>query len=301
MESISLKNVFIQSEESLKSSLRGMYLPRDYKEVQQVINEHITKLLTDNNEFKANLNASDAEYLNSILRMSLSFQKLTFSDSINFAELSTVYEYDIKENNKGDADVLENTITLLPTVITAFFNPWLALFIGGATVLYKKVNPSEKGKPQITKRKVDRSKPITEDMLSDISDAIQNICQEIDDIIDKIKRDRTDLVAKYKYEVESKTLEKMYPQILTGMQYLFMENIKSEKKNQYIESMLFQLGVYGYKVYEYSQKNSGFFTKQIKIGIESPEMYLPAIVKENEDGTVSVAIEGILFVPQNNN
>ena len=93
----------------------------------------------------------------------------------------------------------------------------------------------------------------------------------------------------------------MYPQILTGMQYLFMENIKSEKKNQYIESMLFQLGVYGYKVYEYSQKNSGFFTKQIKIGIESPEMYLPAIVKENEDGTVSVAIEGILFVPQNNN
>ena len=38
MESISLKNVFIQSEESLKSSLRGMYLTRDDKEVQQDIN-----------------------------------------------------------------------------------------------------------------------------------------------------------------------------------------------------------------------------------------------------------------------
>lgn len=295
---ISLKSVFTQSEESLRSSLRGLYLPRDYKEIQKIINEHITKLLTENNEFKASLNASDAEYLNSILRMSLSFQKLTFSDSINFAELSTVIEYDIKENNEGNADVLENTITLLPTVITAFFNPWLALAVGGATVLYKKVKPTEKGKPQITKRKVDRSIPITEDMLSDISDAIRNICKEIDTVIEKIKRDRSDLIAKYKDEVENKTLEKMYPQVLTGMQYLFMENLKSEVKNPNIESMLFQLGIYGYRILEYSNENSTYFTQQIKYGIDKPEMYLPAIVKENEDGTFTTAVEGVLYVPQ---
>lgn len=295
---ISLKSVFTQSEESLRSSLRGLYLPRDYKEIQKIINEHITKLLTENNEFKASLNASDAEYLNSILRMSLSFQKLTFSDSINFAELSTVIEYDIKENNEGNADVLENTITLLPTVITAFFNPWLALAVGGATVLYKKVKPTEKGKPQITKRKVDRSMPITEDMLSNISDAIRNICKEIDTVIEKIKRDRSDLIAKYKDEVENKTLEKMYPQVLTGMQYLFMENLKSEVKNQNIESMLFQLGIYGYRILEYSNENSTYFTQQIKYGIDKPEMYLPAIVKESEDGTFTTAIEGVLYVPQ---
>lgn len=295
---ISLKSVFTQSEESLRSSLCGLYLPRNYKEIQQVINEHITKLLTENNEFKASLNASDAEYLNSILRMSLSFQRLTFSDSINFAELSTVYEYDIKENNVGNADVLENTITLLPTVITAFFNPWLALAVGGVTVLYKKVNPSEKVKPQITKRKVDRSKPITEDMLSDISDAIRNICQEIDMVIEKIKRDRSELVAKYKDEAEDKTLEKMYPQVLTGMQYLYMENAKNEQKNKNIESMLFQLGVYGYKIIEYSSRNDHHFTHQAKYGIEKPEMYLPAIVKENVNGTLTTAIEGIYYIPQ---
>ena len=259
MEPISLRKVFIQSEDSLKSSLRGMYLPRDYKEVQIVINEHITKLLTDNNEFKASLNASDAEYLNSILRMSLSFQKLTFSDSINFAELSTVYEYDIQEKKGSNADVLENTITLLPTVITAFFNPWLALFVGGATVLYKKVNSSEKGKPQITRRKVDRSKLITESMLSDISDAIQNICQEIDNIVNKIKTDREDLIAKYQNEANSKTLEKMYPQVLTSLQYLFAENIKIGNKNENIESLIFNLGLYGYKIIPYSPENGGFF------------------------------------------
>lgn len=295
---ISLKSVFTQSEESLRSSLRGLYLPRNYKEIQQVINEHITKLLTENNEFKASLNASDAEYLNSILRMSLSFQRLTFSDSINYAELSTVYEYDIKDNNVRNADVLENTITLLPTVITAFFNPWLALAVGGATVLYKKVNPSEKTKPQITKRKVDKSKPITEDMLSDISDAIRSICHEIDMVIDKIKRDRSELVAKYKDEVEGKTLEKMYPQVLTGMQYLYMENAKKEQKSKNIESMLFQLGVYGYKIVEHSSMNDHHFTHQVKFGIEEPEMYLPAIVKENADGTLTTAIEGVYYIPQ---
>lgn len=298
MEPISLKNVFIQSEDSLKSSLRGMYLPKNYREVQQVINEHITRLLTENNEFKASLNASDAEYLNSILRMSLSFQKLTFADSVNFAELSTVYEYDIKESSDGNADVLENTITLLPTVITAFFNPWLALAVGGATVLYKKVNPSERNKPQITKRKIDKSRPITEEMLTEISDTLQTICQEIDDIISKIRRDRSDLIAKYKDEVENKTFEKMYPQVLTGMQYLYVENTKNEQKNQNIESMLFQLGVYGYKFLEYSSENAGYFTQQVKFGIDKPEMYLPAIVKEGEDGTLTTAIEGVLYVPK---
>lgn len=297
-QTISLKDVFIKSEETLKSSLRGMYLPKDYQEIQRVINEHITKLFTENNEFKASLNASDAEYLNSLLRMSLSFQKLTFSDKINFTELSTVYEYDIQDNNAGNADVLENTITLLPTVITAFFNPWWALAVGGATVLFKKVNPIEKSKPQITKRSIDKSKPITEGMLSDISDTIQNICKEIDAIIDKIKRDRSYVIGKYNKEIENKSLENMYPQILSGMQYLFMENIKNEHKNQNIENLLFQLGIYGYKLIEYSTENAVYFTQQEKYGITESEMYLPAIVKEKEDGTISTAIKGIMFVPK---
>lgn len=298
MESISLKSVFVQSEESLKSSLRGMYLPRDYKEIQQVINNHITKLLTENNEFIENLNASDAEYLNSILRMSLSFQKLTFSDSINFAELSTVYEYDIKEHTKGNADVLENTLTLLPTVITAFFNPWLALAVGGATILYKKVNPSTKGTPEITKTKTDRSKPVTEEILADISAAIQSICQEIDKVINKIKKDRVDLIAKYQNEVNSKTLDRMYPQILVGLQYLYMDNKKAEEKNANVENMIFQLGGYGYKIIDYSEENKSLFTQQINVEINEPEMYLPAIVKSNNDGSSTIAVQGTLYIPQ---
>ena len=62
--------------------------------------------------------------------------------------------------------------------------------------------------------------------------------------------------------------------------------------------MLFQLGVYGYKIIEYSSINDHHFTHQVKYGIEVPEMYLPAIVKENADGTLSTAIEGVYYIPQ---
>lgn len=299
-QTISLKDVFIKSEETLKSSLRGLYLPRDYEKVQRVINEHIRKLLSDNNSIKSSLNASDAEYLNSILKMSLSFQKLSFQDTLDYAKMSIVDEYDINESINGSADILENTITLLPTVISAFFSPWLALGIGGATILYKKVNPSEKGKPQVLKRTVDKSKPITEDMLSDISEAIQSICQEIDCIINKIKIDRTDIIAKYQNDINNRTLEKLYPQILMSLQYIFAENIKNNKKDENLDSLIFNLGLYGYKVIPFSIEKSGFFKKQIKTGISVPEMSIPAIVKENEDGSLSLAAEGILYVPKQN-
>lgn len=298
MDVISLKNVFKQSEDMLKSQLQDKCLPRDYQEVQKVINEHITKLLSENNEFKSSLNASDAELLNSVLRLSLSFQKLSFSDSIDFVKLSTIYEYDIKDTKINEDDILTNTITLLPTVISAFFSPWLAIAIGGATVIYKRVRRTPATQNQTIKRKIDISKPITTELLSEIINTIENICQEIDSVISKIKRDRIDLVAKYKYESDSKTLEKMYPQILTGIQYLIMENIKTGQKNQNVESLIFQLGVYGYKVLQYTQENSGFFSCRVKFGIETPEMYLPAIVKENEDGNLSIAVEGVLYVPQ---
>ena len=297
---ICLQNVFQQSENELRSSLQGYYLPRDYQEIQLKINEHFTKLLSEDNKFISQLNASDMEYLNSILRMSLSFQKLTFSDAVNYQELSkkTIFE-NKNTTSHQDSDTLRDTLSLLPTVVSAFFvKPVYVAIVGGATVLCKRMLSSKKNVTQVEYHDVDISEPITDEMISDISDSIREICQEIDNIIDKIRRDRSNLIEKYNNDLENKTLEKMYPQLLAGMQYLFMENISNNQKNQKIENMLFQLGVYGYKVLEYSQENSDHFSQQIKYGIETPEMYLPAIVKENEDGTFKTAKEGILYIPQ---
>lgn len=300
MEKVSLSSIFKQSEEVLKSQLREMCLPRDYKEIQRVIGEHISELLSGSNEFRMSLNASDAELLNYILGVSLSFQELSLSDEIDFKNLSAKTEYSVESvDNENKPDVLENTLALLPTVVSAFFSPWLSLAVGGATVVYKsrKVERKKVGST-MQLQNVDVSQRITEQMLSDITNAIDNICKKIDAIIAKIKRDRADLVEKYRYESDSKTLERMYPQILNGLQYLYMENLKNEKKSQGIDRLLFQLGMYGYKIVEYSNENSGFFTQQIKVGIDEPEMYLPAIIKENEDGILLSAANGVLYIPQ---
>lgn len=293
MKEVSLQQIFKQSEDELKERIRGQYLPRDYKTIQHSINEHITRLISGNNEFKESLNSSDAEVLNSILRMTLSYQKLTLTKGIDFAKLSTSYEFDIQDA-KGN-DLLENTFTLLPTVICAFINPWLAAAMGGATFIYKHAKLSSK--PTVSKRKIDISKPISEDLILEISDAIEDICKEIDSLIIKIQRDRTDLRNKYLQGEKNKTLESQYPQILQGLQYLFMENIKTGGNIQSLQNMLFQLGVYGYKIVEYSDETQMYFKKQVKVGIESSEMYLPAIIRELEDSSQIVAVQGVLYVP----
>lgn len=92
------------------------------------------------------------------------------------------------------------------------------------------------------------------------------------------------------------TLEKMYPQVLASLQYLFMENLKSENKNQYVQNMLFNLQGYGYNVIEYSDATAGFFSKKINPNISEITMYLPAITKDIH-GTLSVVREGIVYIP----
>lgn len=303
MQTKSLKDVFAQSAEMLKSELRRLMLPRDYQQIQKVINNHITTFLREDNEFISSLNASDAKLLDSILRMSLSFQALTLSDKIDYIQASKKTEYDFADNKgKETNDIIENTITLLPTVISAFFSPWLALAVGSGTIFGKQVISTSNNKTttHVVRRHVDISKPLTENIISNISDAIGNICQEIDNVINKIRRDRSELQAKYQFELDNKSLEKMYPQILVGMQYLFMENLNKEQKNPNVENMMFQLGVYGYKIIQHSSDNDGFFSHKVKVGIDVPEMYLPAIIKEEGEGRITLAAEGIVFVPKYN-
>ena len=125
MQEINLTTVFKGSVSQLEEDLSKFFLPKDYAEVQKTINKHIIALFSGDNEFKNSLNASDAELLNAALRMALSFQKLSLSESIDFKQLSIKKEVDVENNTKND-NIVENTITLLPTVICAFINPWLA-------------------------------------------------------------------------------------------------------------------------------------------------------------------------------
>lgn len=301
MSSTTLTSVFLQSERTLRGELENKYLPKDYAEIQKIVNKHIIDLLSGDNEFKNSLNASDAELLNAALRMALSFQQLSLSESIDFKALSTRTEYQVDQSKdaKSDNDIIENTLSLLPTVICAFINPWLTLAVGGGTVLVKKVVKGKNGARKeilIKERKVDVSHVISTKEIDSIINGIKNICEEVDGIISKIQRDRKDLLSQMENKLDDCTLEKMYPQVLTSLQYLFMENLKSDNKNQYIQNMLFNLQGYGYNVVEYSDATAGFFSKTINPNVSETTMYLPAITKDIH-GTPSVVAEGIVYIP----
>lgn len=301
MNTTTLTFVFQQSQNDLKKDLQEICLPKDYQKLQKIINNHIHNLLISDNDFSKSLNASDAEILTHALRMALSFQKLSITDSIDFKALSiqTGYDKGEKEQANGDRQIIDEALSLLPTIICAFINPWLAVVAGIGTIGYKKIiqKNGKKYLVNIKEIKKDISRKITDAEIQKITSGIESLCSEIDDIISKIQRDRKDLIAQLNNKLEDCVLEKMYPQILTSLQYLFMEDIKNETKNQYIQNMLFSLQSYDYEVIEYSHLNSGFFIKKMNPNVKEETMYLPAIVKEVQGIKVAVA-QGVVYIPK---
>ena len=299
MSAVTLTSVFLKSEEQLKQSLQGLKLPKDYVELQKVVNSHIESLLVKENDFRNSLNASDAEMLTHALRMALSFQKLSLAESIDFKALSLRTEYKINKQANDNADMIEDFLSLLPTVICAFIKPWLAVAAGVATIGAKKAC-FRRNKSKVNYREVskDISREISSSEIENILHGIESLCKEIDEIISKIQRDRKDLLAKMQNKQEGYTLENMYPQLLSSLQYLFMEDLKNDAKNQHVQNMLFCLQGYGYELVEYSLPTSGFFTKKMNPNVSEETMYLPAIVKD-VNGTKIVVAQGIVYIPAN--
>lgn len=299
MSAVTLTSVFLKSEEQLKQSLQGLKLPKDYVELQKVVNNHIESLLVKENDFRNSLNASDAEMLTHALRMALSFQKLSLSESIDFKALSIRTDYKVNQPKNDNTDIIESVLSLLPTVICAFISPWLAVAVGAGTVGAKKFYRQKNGRKYVIQEiKQDVSRDISQQEIGTILAGIESLCKEIDEIISKIQRDRKDLLNQMQIKQEGYTLESMYPQLLASLQYLFMENLKNENKNQYVQNMLFCLQGYGYELVEYSLPTSGFFAKKMNPNVSEETMYLPAIVKD-VNGTKIVVAQGIVYIPAN--
>lgn len=297
MSAVTLTSVFLKSEEQLKQSLQGLKLPKDYVELQKVVNNHRESLLIKENDFRNSLNASDAEMLTHALRMALSFQKLSLSESIDFKALSIRTDYKVNQPQNDNTDIIESVLSLLPTVICAFINPWLAVAVGAGTVGAKKFYRQKNGRKYVIQEiKQDVSRDISQQEIGTILAGIESLCKEIDEIISKIQRDRKDLLNQMQIKQEGYTLESMYPQLLASLQYLFMENLKNENKNQYVQNMLFCLQGYGYELVEYSLSTSGFFAKKMNPNVSEETMYLPAIVKD-VNGTKIVVAQGIVYIP----
>lgn len=293
MERKKLQEIFKESSSGLREKLSSLKLPKDYELLQGIVSNHIKSLLSSGSEFWSSLNKSDAELLNAALKMATEYQKLTLSDTIDYRELSKKME---SEPVNTEVSVISETMNLLPTAICAFINPWLACVIAGATVGYKMYSGTNK-KPSLT-RVVERdlSAPIKPETISAIVNAIEDICVQVDNIIMKNQRNIEEISSRYASEFEAYTLEKKFPHILSAFQYLMAEKT-IPADSLVMQRIVMSLKAYGYKIVDYSHKTDSLFSKQPKSGISEPEMYLPAIVREDGKGAETVSMEGVLYVP----
>ena len=295
MDRVTLKSVFLKSQDSLREQLQGLKLPKDYAKLQQVISQHIEHLLVHDNEFNLSLNASDADMLNHTLRMALSFQQMTLTKSLDFKKMSNKTEYEIEQPTSNQPTIIESSLSVLPTILTSFINPWLAMVVGAGTIAVKVMRKGNK-KVKVVEKVTDVSRIISDTEINTILSGLETLCAEVDSIITKIQRNRQDLLAQAQNNLNDCTFEKMYPQVLSALQYVFMKYIKSGKEDQLVQNLLFSMESYGYKMVEYSENVSGFFTKRTNPRVNEETMYLPAIVKGTGDAPIVVAF-GIVYIP----
>lgn len=296
MDTIMLSDLFRRTSDNLRAELSQFKLPRDYELIQETVSNHINSLFAEGGDYWLSLNKSDAELLSSAMKIATCFQKLTLSNQVNYKELSKKVKQNAVEDNSSEAEIIANAMTLVPTIICAFINPWLAFAVGGATLGYKTV--SGKSKDKTTKTEItDISKNLSSDTISLIISTLEEICSQVDAIIQKNRSNISELKHRFEEEKKEFSLDAKYKELLKEIQYLYVKDSLSSI-NDTIQNLVMTLNIYGYSIVSYSPDKDVHFTKQIKHGISEPTMYLPAIIKETEDGKMVTAISGVLYIPQ---
>lgn len=301
MESISLKNLFEKSKISLESNLRGKKLPQDYQQIQNMVKENFENLLTSD-EFRVNLIDADIKLLNSIIRIYTLFNKTSILDSIDYEGLSkhTEQSISIKDNNTVE-DSVKEFLYLVPTLVSAFIRPWLTIPVAIATIGYKhsRRNRAKNHNVNITSKEIDESFPITEELIAAIIDALDKLCEEIDDIINRAKHNRKEIRDHYEAILANCSLDKMYPQLLKSLQYIWKAKTENSPKfDQYVDMLISDFENYGFKIVELTEETRPYFIFKGNPKISQETMYLPAIVKYDEENGNKLIENGIVYIPK---
>lgn len=301
MQTTKLKDVFLVASGELEDRLRGKLLPRDLRDVQDIIGEHVRALLAGDNDFVMSLNTSDTQLLRSVLAMAAGFQKLSLTGGIDFARLSAQAEHavespaaKVRTASAAPTDVWTDLVSAIPTVICAFINPWLTLAAAGATVAVRCASRhSNEPQPRAPRRKGKAVSVMVD--VAEVTARLADICEEVDNIIDKIRRIHKEAERALADALGKKNLENMYPGLLNAVQYLAAEDTG---QSDAMKQLIFELRKYGYRVEKWPEGDARYFEKQPNPKVAKTEMHTPAIVKTDDAGHDTLVAQGILFVPQ---
>ncbi len=305
MESVSLQEIFEKYKEILCNKLKAKRLPRNFVQIQSEIQSFFTEILTMDSKFRDQLIDADIQLLNSVIRMynyNCSYS-VPLNEKIDYVNLSSHTEKEfVSENTSRSKMLMQDTFTLLPALISSFITPWLTIPVAGVTVGVKNyvIKQTVPAKINVLESEVDDSQGITGELIECIVGALDKLFREVDSIIALARKNRKEIKSNYEEQLAKCTLDKMYPQLLETLRYLWKEN-NALGSRRMVEEFIKDFEAYGYIIVEFNTDNRGYFSFNENPKVIEEVMYLPAIVRKEPNGKEEIIEKGIVYIPSKNN
>lgn len=299
MESVSLQNIFEKHKETLRDKLKAKRVPRDLVQIQSEVQFLFTEILTTDSDFRDQLIDADIQLLNSVIRMCNSSYSVSLNEKIDFLNLSRHTEKVIlPECANRSKMLLQDTLTLFPTLLSSFITPWLTIPIAGVTVGVKNyvIKQTVPVRINVVESEIDDSQEITEDLVEHIICALDKLFKEIDSIVALAQENRKEIKSNYEEQLAKCTLDKMYPQLLETLRYLWKEN-NALGSRRMVEEFIKDFEAYGYIIVEFNSGNRRYFSFNENPKVIDEVMYLPAIVRKEPNGKEEIIEKGIVYIP----
>lgn len=199
-EKMTLKSIFAESKLDLANKLNGLCLPKDAVRVQNIVAEHLSNLLENENGYRQSLTESEDFVLLSVLRLLQSQQNIAKEIAHAAKNVNNQKTEKISDSNKSSTNSYW-TVAGAGTgaIVGGLLNTWGAVagaIAGTALIVYLATKQTAKLNSCVSANKNISVTSVNSNIFITI---VENICDNIDDVIET-------------YRVQIKRIEKMYEQ-----------------------------------------------------------------------------------------
>ncbi|MDE6336189.1 MAG: hypothetical protein K2L34_06430 [Muribaculaceae bacterium] len=312
---ISLSSIFNETKDELASSLSGLMLPKDSKEIQVRITQYLNNVCDEENEYRQNLTQSEDYILQSALSM-LNAQcemvsTLSHTPKVEVIDSSESIRPSDSSTRTLSTISLSTTNALLGSgggalIGKLVFGGWGAVFgaiAGSAIILYLSQQNTKTNLRQLSGKPQSKAKVKIIDVplnVTSLLNVIGQVCESLDNLIATFRAQIQRVINKYESQ-EKPTIERDYRVLLEGIQSLLgYKRGHSETDEKYlsklqnrIEDLADLLDNYDLEAVDYTSDKAHWFDAIESEKASEIKLVTPAIVKEG-----NLIIKGKIFIPK---
>lgn len=182
-----LKSIFAKSKNDLSDSLKGLSLPKDAQQIQQIVTHHLNNLFENENDYRQSLTESEDYILQSVLRLLNAQQNIAkeiTKSTANVAEDRKSAEY---SNETSPNPYLTMAGAGVGAVAGGLLSSWGAVagaIAGTALVIYLSAKSSNKLNNKTSVETVEVIPVVNTGIFVSI---VENICESIDGVIETFR------------------------------------------------------------------------------------------------------------------